>query len=351
MALAGVLVLASAALLAIPAAASAAVPGYFGVDFISDNAGWVAGSDGTVLATANGGKAWQTQKTTPGGATLLDVCVLPDGKSGWAVGAAGTVLRTTDGKSWTRVFSGAFNASYSYTSVKFLDGKNGWIAGGVAAGPFQGTPTGAILRTADGGATWSTAAVSPGWCPVALDAVSATSAVCAGILRVNGSNAPAAVRTTDGKAWTAPTLLRPAAGATSELGGLAMSATKGGANVVAVGDYCELLPPTPFAFSSTTAGSLFAYVSGPRTGPSQLRGVSLVSATAGFAVGTGAAAVLKTTTGGASWTAVSSPLAKNLQAVDFSSAKTGYAVGRTAAGTAPTVLKTTNGATSWSAVK
>ena len=130
-----------------------------------------------------------------------------------------------------------------------------------------------------------------------------------------------------------------------------MSATKGGANVVAVGDYCELLPPTPFAFSSTTTGALFAYVAGPRTGPSQLRGVSLASATAGFAVGTGAAAVLKTTTGGASWTAVSSPLAKNLQAVDFTSATTGYAVGRTAAGTAPTVLKTTNGASTWTAVK
>ena len=72
---------------------------------------------------------------------------------------------------------------------------------------------------------------------------------------------------------------------------------------------------------------------------------------AGFAVGTGATAVLKTTTGGASWAAVSSPLCKNLYAVDFTSATTGYAVGRTSAGTAPTVLKTTNGAASWTAVK
>ena len=179
--------LAATALLALPAASPAAVPGYFGVDFISDNAGWVVGSDATVLATANAGKAWQTQTATPGGATLLDICVLPDGKTGWAVGASGTVLRTTDGKTWAKVFSSAFDASYSYTSVKFVDAKTGWIAGGVAAGPFQGTPTGAILRTTDGGATWRAAAVSPGWCPVALDAVSATSAVCAGIQRVNGS--------------------------------------------------------------------------------------------------------------------------------------------------------------------
>ena len=350
--LAGIWLLAAAvALVAIPAAASAAVPGYFAVDFISDNAGWVAGSDATVLATVNGGKAWQTPATTPGGAPLLDICVLPDGRTGWAVGAAGTVLRTTDGKSWTRVFSSAFNASYSYTSVRFVDARTGWIAGGVAAGPFQGTPAGAILRTTDGGLTWSPAAASSGWCPVALDAVSASSAVCAGVLRVNGSNAPAVVRTNNGSTWSAPALLRPAAGATSEVGGLAMSATKAGANVVAVGDYCELLPPTPFAFSSTTAGTAFAYLAGPRTGPTQLRGVSLTSATAGFAVGTGANAVLQTTTGGASWTALSSPLAKNLQAVDFTSATTGYAVGRTAAGTAPVILKTTTGAASWTAVK
>ena len=121
--------------------------------------------------------------------------------------------------------------------------------------------------------------------------------------------------------------------------------------MVAVGDYCELLPPTPFSFSGTTAGLAFAYVAGPRTGPTQLRGVSLTSATAGFAVGTGANAVLHTTTGGASWTAISSPLAKNLQAVDFTSATIGYAVGRTAAGTAPMILKTTNAAASWTAVR
>ena len=98
-------------LLVLPALAAAATPGYLGVDFISDNAGWVVGTDTTVLATANGGKVWQTQATTPGGAALLDVCVLPDGKTGWAVGASGTVLRTTDGKAWAKVFSPAFDKS------------------------------------------------------------------------------------------------------------------------------------------------------------------------------------------------------------------------------------------------
>jgi photosystem II stability/assembly factor-like uncharacterized protein len=341
-------------LLAQAAPASAAAPGYFGVDLVSSTSGWVVGSEATVLYTATAGKTWQTQTTTPGGATLLDVCVLGDGKTGWAVGTGGTVLRTTDGKAWTKVFSTAFNATHSYTSVKFVDQKNGWIAGGVAAGTFQGTPTGAILRTSDGGLTWQAAAVSAGWCPVALDAASATSAVCAGIQRVgsgvNGSNAPAAVRTTDGLTWTAPALLRPAVAATGEVGGAAMYASKTSTAVVIVGDYCELLPPTPVAFSSTTAGVAYKYAAGPRTGPTQLRGVCLTSATAGLAVGSGAAAVLRTSNGGSSWTAVSTTLAKNLYAVDLAGT-TGLAVGRTSAGTAATVLKTTNGGSTWTVVK
>ena len=135
-----------AALLSLPGLAAAAVPGYFGVDFIGASSGWVVGSDATVLSTATAGKTWQTQTATPGGATLLDVCVLSDGKTGWAVGTGGTVLRSTDGKTWSKVFSSAFNATYSYASVKFVDQRNGWIAGGVAAGSFQGTPAGAITR-------------------------------------------------------------------------------------------------------------------------------------------------------------------------------------------------------------
>jgi photosystem II stability/assembly factor-like uncharacterized protein len=349
-----VFTIAVAALLALPGIAAAAIPGYFGVDFIGATSGWVVGSDATVLSTVTAGKTWQTQTTTPGGATLLDVCVLSDGKTGWAVGAGGTVLRTTDGKTWTKVFSSAFNSTYSFTSVKFVDQKNGWIAGGVAAGTFQGTPAGAILRTSDGGLTWQAAAVSAGWCPISLDAVSATSALCAGIQRVgsgvNGSNAPAAVRTTDGTTWTAPALLRPAVRATGEVGGVAMFAAKASAAAVIVGDYCELLPPTPFAFSSTTAGAAWKYVAGSRTGPSQLRGVCLSSAAAGLAVGSGSAAVLKTSNGGSSWSAVSAPLAKNLYAVDLAGA-TGYAVGRTSAGKAATVLKTTNGGSGWTTVK
>ena len=343
--------------LACPAvAAAAAPPGYFGVDFVTETSGWVVGSDSTILYTANGGTAWQTQLSASGGASLLDVCVLAGGKTGWAVGTAGTVLRTVDGKTWTRVFSPALNAGWDYTSVKFVDARTGWICGGVAAGPMQGTPQGAILKSTDGGVTWSApAAVFAGWCPRKLDAVSATVAVCAGIQRVTaggGSNAPALVQTADGATWgSAPTLLRPAATQTSEVGDVAMVAGKKAASVFVIGDYYDLLPPTPWAFTGDTGAAAFKYVAAPAAGPRQLRGLCMTSATAGFAVGGGSAAVLKTTNGGAAWSAVAAPLCQNLYAVDFPTSSTGYAVGRTTAGTAATVLKTTKSAASWTTVK
>jgi photosystem II stability/assembly factor-like uncharacterized protein len=340
--------------LASPRAEAATPPGYFGVDFINDSTGWVVGSDATILRTADGGTTWQVQSSKAGGATLSDVCILPDGKTGWAVGTAGTVMRTTDGKTWTTVITAALDRTFDLTSVKFLDARTGWIAGGVAAGPMQGTPRGAVYRSTDGGLTWSApVAAYTGWCPIALDPVSTTSAACAGIQRVvaGAYNAPAVVWTADGKSWgSAPTLLRPAVKQTSEVGDLMLSATGNKTGAVVVGDYSELLPGTPFAFSSANVGAAFGYVSAAG-GPRQLRGVSLPTAKVGYAVGSGATAVLKTGDGGASWTAVATPLGKNLFAVDFISATTGYAVGRTAAGTAPMVIRTTSSASSWTAVK
>jgi len=347
---------AALAMLAVPAVGAAAVPGYFGVDFVTASTGWVVGSDSTILRTTDGGKTWTTQYSKAGGPSLLDVCMLSDAKTGWAVGASGLILRTTDGSTWTQVFSAALDQTVSYTCVDFVSAKVGWICGGVAAGPMQGLPRGAIYRSDDGGVTWSApAGVFTGWCPVALDAVSATSAACAGIQRLgttaNGYNAPAYLWTTDGKSWrTAATLLRSGVTRTAEIGDLKVvtSGTKVGA--IVVGDYCDLLPATPTIFSGANLGAAFGYLA-PATGPRQLRGLSLPTATTAFAVGSGASSVLKSGNGGASWSAVATPLGMNLFGVDFVDASNGYAVGRTASGTAAMVIKTTNGASAWTTVK
>jgi photosystem II stability/assembly factor-like uncharacterized protein len=68
-----------------------------GVYFLADHQrGWIAASDGRILATRDGGASWQPQ-TTPTRNWLWHISMAPDGKQGRALGAYGSVLLTEDG--------------------------------------------------------------------------------------------------------------------------------------------------------------------------------------------------------------------------------------------------------------
>ena len=89
---------------------------------------------------SNAGWCWQAPRPT--GTTQNDVRFL-DASTGWSVGDSGEILRTVDGgQTWSKVASGV---TTRLSSVRFADAKNGWIAGDF----------GAVLRTIDGGATWA----------------------------------------------------------------------------------------------------------------------------------------------------------------------------------------------------
>lgn len=82
--------------------------------------------------------AWQPLARTE----VLYGVYLVDDATGWAVGTGGTILKTTDGgASWTAQVSGTSATLYA---VHFVDPLRGWVVG---AG-------GTILATRDGGATW-----------------------------------------------------------------------------------------------------------------------------------------------------------------------------------------------------
>ena len=69
---------------------------------------------------------------------------LTDATTGIAVGNTGTILRTTDGgTTWTPQTSGTTN---NLTCVYFSDVNNGTIVG----------DNGTIIKTTDGGTTWTT---------------------------------------------------------------------------------------------------------------------------------------------------------------------------------------------------
>jgi photosystem II stability/assembly factor-like uncharacterized protein len=98
-----------------------------------------------VWATGDGGVGWvlRTLPHIAGGAytSYWDID-FPGAMTGWAVGDAGTILKTDDGgATWTKEVSGV---SASLTAVDFVSTTVGFAVG----------KSGRILRTRDGGAHW-----------------------------------------------------------------------------------------------------------------------------------------------------------------------------------------------------
>jgi photosystem II stability/assembly factor-like uncharacterized protein len=67
----------------------------FGMHFADARRGWAVGSDGVIVHTDDGGATWLTQHSPTRERPLYDVFVA--GRTGWIVGEAGTVLKSTDG--------------------------------------------------------------------------------------------------------------------------------------------------------------------------------------------------------------------------------------------------------------
>lgn len=150
------------------------------VHFTDPEHGWIVGLDGLLLATANGGRTWDTlpehplfsahaiyfrsprqgwlagergvHRTENGGRTWIAPDSAPEAWAlslyflndsvGWASGVNGAILSTRNGgRTWTAQRT---PTRAVLTSVRFADPRNGWAAG------WNGT----LLATRDGGATW-----------------------------------------------------------------------------------------------------------------------------------------------------------------------------------------------------
>jgi photosystem II stability/assembly factor-like uncharacterized protein len=117
------------------------------------------------MATSDGGASWTRQYA---GTADLDQVDFIDGQHGWAAGG-GSLLRTTDGgASWSAL---AEPCQGELSSVHFVSPALGYAVAAAtsaetAAGPSPGGQDttalgGSLLRTTDGGSTWSPVTSAP----------------------------------------------------------------------------------------------------------------------------------------------------------------------------------------------
>ncbi len=125
------------------------------VYFLDHNHGWVAGSNGTLLKTTDGGTTWK--KLLPLTKDTLHDVFFADEHNGWLVAERDLLklasndeprsylLRTEDGGvSWRRVVPKT-NMNARLLRLVFADARRGWVFG----------ETGTVLATTDGGVRWT----------------------------------------------------------------------------------------------------------------------------------------------------------------------------------------------------
>lgn len=148
------------------------------IQFLDDQNGWLAGMHGSLMYTVDGGVTWDTpamplaQGERP---DFRDVFFVDD-RNGWVVGDEGALLATRDGgDTWTRQDTGVPDAraaprleriqrgakvdvidtgdrtpGLTLSAVRFVDRERGWVVG-----YYAGLGRSLILRTQDGGTTWT----------------------------------------------------------------------------------------------------------------------------------------------------------------------------------------------------
>jgi photosystem II stability/assembly factor-like uncharacterized protein len=274
------------------------------VSFVDERRGWAAGGKGALLSTADGGATWESRRP-PTEDALRDV-FFHDADTGWLVcersifklterdEPVSYLLKTTDGgRTWSRVeVTRGADVELKLVGVRFAGRERGWVFGEL----------GALFATADGGATWSRQRVPTRHVLLGASFFDAqTGWLSGGGLTV--------LKTTDGGAsWHAGTVFPPA------------SAAEGG-------------QPEPQDARRDEAARMFSR---------RLNAVCFVGPERGWAVGAGGV-ILATADGGRTWRPQTSGVGDDLSDVKFFDAREGWAVG-----SGGTTLHTTDGGRTWS---
>lgn len=126
------------------------------VTFINENAGYTVGDSCLILKTINGGVLWEIQSSAVTG-NLKSVCFInPD--TGYAVGSDifgewNFILKTTDGGNlWLINYIDTTTWAVHLNSVTFFDANTGYAAGRIVDN--GGGTAGTVLKTINAGSSW-----------------------------------------------------------------------------------------------------------------------------------------------------------------------------------------------------
>ncbi|MEI5097464.1 oxidoreductase [Streptomyces sp. PmtG] len=260
-----------------------------GLAAVSRSTAWVAGSRGTVLRTADGGRTWRD--VSPPGASGLEFRDVEafDGRRAVVLaigeGEASRVYRTTDGgTTWTESFRNPDPKAF-YDCMTFFDRRHGLAMSDPVDGKYR------ILSTADGGRSWKV--LPDRGMPAAQDgeagfAASGQCLVSSGPrdvwLATGGAARSRVLHSADrGLTWTATDTPIPAGDPARGVFGLAF---RDRAHGIAVGGDYRTGEPSPRA-SATTGDGGRTWRQSARPAPAYRSGVAWLpySRTAALAVG------------------------------------------------------------------
>lgn len=277
------------------------------VFFVDERRGWAAGSKGALLSTADGGATWELRKP-PTEDAIRDL-FFHDAETGWLLcersifkpmekdESVSYLLKTTDGgATWSRVeVTRGADVDLKLAGLRFADRERGWVYGEM----------GALFFTSDGGTTWSRQRVPTKHLLLSASFRDAQ----AGWLSGGGLTV---LKTADGGAtWRAGTVILPAGGASE-----------------------------PRAKEPEQSEPETRPVGGRR-----LNAVWFATDKRGWAVG-GEGVIVATTDGGLTWRPQTSGVGDDLYDVKFFNEVEGWAVGRGGA-----ILHTTDGGRTWADTK
>ena len=280
------------------------------VFFVDGLKGWAVGGKGALLSTADGGATWELRKR-PTEDTLHEV-FFQDAETGWLVcersmflpmakdESVSYLLKTTDGgETWSRVeVTRGADVDVKLAGLRFADREHGWVYGEL----------GALFVTGDGGKTWARQRVPTRHLLLGASFLDAQT----GWLSGGGMTV---LKTADGGAtWRAGTVFLPAEGARRPQDSVRVET--------------ERVEPEA-----------------RQVGGRRLNAVWFASRERGWAVG-GEGVVVATTDGGVTWRPQQSGVGDDLNDVRFFDESEGWAVGRGGA-----MLHTTDGGRTWAEAK